>query len=225
MAKCHHKSDALLLHSKLEVPSVEALMACPLSKYIHFTANNCNYQGSRYELIANWVHPLLLKAKSEASKEDNTNWKQAMNGPFKEEYGQAAVKEIETLESMNAWEVVDRRELSNIIDSIWAFKLKCYPDGMPKKFKTWFCMQGDKQLKGIDFIETYAPVVQWMTVWLMLILEILLDLKSKQGDVTAAFLHSELDENEKVYVEMPLSIRKQGKVEAKEDTIWTASKF
>ena len=32
-------------------------------------------------------------------------------------------------------------------------------------------------------------------------------------------------ENEKVYVEMPLSIRKQGKVEAKEDTIWTASKF
>ena len=46
----------------------------------------------------------------------------------------------------------------------------------------------------------------------MLILEILLQLKSKQGDVTAAFLYSELDENEKVYVEMTLSFRKQGKV-------------
>jgi len=40
----------------------------------------------------------------------------------------------------------------------------------------------------------------------------LLDLKSKQGDVTAAFLHSELGENERVYVEMPLGFRKAGKV-------------
>ena len=118
---------------------MEALMACPLSKYIHFAANDCGYKGSRYELIANWVHPLFLKAKSEARKEDNPNWKQAMNGPFKEEYWKAAVKEIETLESMNAWEVVDRPEIGNIIDLIWAFKLKRYPDGMPKKFKARFC--------------------------------------------------------------------------------------
>jgi hypothetical protein len=46
-------------------------MACPFSKYIHFAANDCGYRGSRYELIANWVHPLFLKAKSEASKEDS----------------------------------------------------------------------------------------------------------------------------------------------------------
>jgi hypothetical protein len=46
----------------------------------------------------------------------------------------------------------------------------------------------------------------------MLILEVLLDLKSKQGDVTVAFLHGELGENEKVYVEMPLGFRKPGKV-------------
>ena len=107
MAKRCQETDTLLLHSELEVPSVEALMACLLSKYIHFTANDCGYKGLHYELIANWAHPLFLKAKSEASKEDNPNWKQAMNGPFKEEYWKAAVKEIETLESMNAWEVVD----------------------------------------------------------------------------------------------------------------------
>ena len=47
---------------------------------------------------------------------------------------------------------------------------------------------------------------------LMLILEISLQLKSKHSDVIAAFLHSELDENEKVYVKMPLSFRKEGKV-------------
>ena len=83
---------------------------------------------------------------------------------------------------------------------------------MIKKFKARFCARGDQQLEGIDFFETYAPVVQWTTVRMMLILEILLNLKSKQGGVTAAFLHAELGEDEKVYVEMPLGFRKQGKV-------------
>ncbi len=59
-----------------------------------FSANDCGYIGTRYELIANWVHPLILKARAEASKEDNPNWKQAMLGPFKEEYWKAAVKEM-----------------------------------------------------------------------------------------------------------------------------------
>jgi hypothetical protein len=85
MAKRRLQADALMQQSEMDIPTVEALMTCPLSKYIHFAANDCGYKGTRYELIANWVHPLFLKAKSEASKEDNPSWKQAMNGPFKEE--------------------------------------------------------------------------------------------------------------------------------------------
>ncbi len=45
------------------------------------------------------------------------------------------------------------------------------------------------QLEGVDFFETYAPVVQWTTIRLMFILEVILGLKSNQGDVLAAFLH------------------------------------
>jgi len=56
-------------------------------------------------------------------------------------------------------------------------------------------------LEGIDFFETYAPVVQWTTVRLMLILDVLLNLKSKQGDVTAAFLQAEIPDGEHVYVQ------------------------
>ena len=212
LEKRRKKTDELMLQAEMEVPTVEALMACPLSRFIHFAANDCGYSGSRYDLIANWVHPLFLKAKSEASKEDNPSWKQAMSGPFKKEYWDAAVKEIQTLESMDAWEIVDRSEATNVIDSIWAFKLKRFPDGMVKKFKARFCARGDQQLEGIDFFETYAPVVQWTTVRLMLILEILLQLKSMQGDVTCAFLHGELGPDEKVYVEMPLGFRQKGKV-------------
>ena len=100
----------------------------------------------------------------------------------------------------------------NVIDSTWAFKLKRYPDGLVKKFKARFCARGDQQIEGVDFFETYAPVVQWTTVRLMLILEVLLDLKSKQGDVPAAFLHANLEENKEVYVNMPRGFKKTGKV-------------
>ena len=194
------------------VPTVETLMASPISKFIQFAANDCGYGGTRREIITNWVHPLFLKAKTEASKEDNPNWRQAMNGPFREEYWNAACKEIDTLEEMNAWGVVDRPEDMNILEGIWAFKLKRFPDGMIKKFKARYCVRGDQQLEGIDFFETYAPVVQWTTVRMMLILEILLKLKSKQGDVTAAFLHADVGKDEDIYVEMPLGFRKKGKV-------------
>lgn len=103
-------------------------------------------------------------AKSEGGKEDNPNWKQAMNRPFNEEYWKAAIKKSKTVESMDTWEVVDRPNGINIIDLIWAFRLKCFPDGMPRKFKPWFCARGDQQLESIDFFETLAPVVQWKTV-------------------------------------------------------------
>ena len=45
----------------------------------------------------------------------------------------------------------------------------------------------------------------------MFILEVLLDLKSKQGDVTCAFLHADLAPDEEVYVEMPLGFNVKSK--------------
>ena len=58
------------------------------------------------------------------------------------------------------------------------------------------------QLEGIYFFETYAPVFQWTTVSLVIIIEVLLQLKSNKGDITAAFIHTKLEENEKVFFEM-----------------------
>ena len=67
------------------------------------------------------------------------------------------------------------------------------------------------QLKGIDFFETYAPVVQWATIWLMFILEVLLGLKSRQGDITCSFLHADLEPGKTVYIDMPLGFHAKSK--------------
>ena len=94
-----------------------------------------------------------------------------MNGPYADDYWKAAEAEIMTLESKDSWTVVERTDDMNVLPSTWAFKLKRFPDGTVKKFKGRFCARGDKQIEGIDFFETYSPVVQWTTIRLMLILE------------------------------------------------------
>jgi len=177
------------------IPTVADLMDSPLEKYITLASNDCGYCGTAEELIVSYIHPLFLKAHLAASKEDNPNWKQATQGKFENKYWKAMELEISTLEAINAWEVMEyaSKTMPNVIPLTWAFKCKQFPDGLIKKFKACFCAQSDMQLEGINFFETYAPVVQWTTICLMFILEVLLGLKSKQGDVICAFLHSNLE--------------------------------
>ena len=78
------------------------LMESTLDRFITLDTNDCDYEGTTKDLIVKWVHPLLLKAHSEASKEDNPNWNQAMNGHFAIEYWQYLCTEIETLEGMGS---------------------------------------------------------------------------------------------------------------------------
>ena len=155
------------------------------------------------------MHPLSLAAKANA--EDNPRWNEAMNGPNAEGFWDAMCKEVTTLtDQKDAWEVVSREAWMNVLPSTWAFKCKRFPDGLIKKLKARFCVRGDKQLEGVDFFETFAPVVSWSTIRLMLILSLVLGLATRQVDYTAAFLHAPIDED--VYVEMPRGFSEPGKV-------------
>ena len=132
----------------MEVLSVKYLKECPLTNFIHLAANECGFAGSREDLITGWIHPLFLKARAEASKDNNPTQGKAMKGDFKQDFWEAAEKEIKKLEKeTGAWEVVDRTEDMNVLGSIWAFKIKRFPDGLIKKFKARFCARGDQQLE------------------------------------------------------------------------------
>ena len=132
---------------------------------------------------------LALKANAE----DNPTWEQAKNGPDRDGYWTAAEEELETLEKKDAWEVVSREDWMKVLPSTWVFRCKRFPDGSVRKLKARFCVRGDRQVEGIDFFDTFAPVVNWTTVRLMLILSVILGLATKQVDYTAAFLHAPID--------------------------------
>ena len=56
-----------------DLPSIEGVLNIPLSKFINFLSENFGYTGTTHYLMINWVNPTSLKAKSDTSKEDNTN--------------------------------------------------------------------------------------------------------------------------------------------------------
>ena len=128
---------------------------------------------------------MLLSSKSNSA--DNPKWFEAMNGPFREQFAEAAGEEIKTLTEINAWDKVKRENWMNVLKSTWAFKIKRYPNGLIRKFKGRFCVRGDMQIEGVDFEETYASVVNWITVRTLLVLSQLLSLKTAKKVYTAAF--------------------------------------
>ena len=157
------------------------------------------------------IQPHALSVKARGNSEDNPSWDEAMKGPHQREYFQAAQVELHTLQNdLDCWELVERQPHMNVLPSTWAFKCKRFPDGRVKKFKARFCARGDRQKEGIDYFETWSPVVQWTTVRVMMILSAMLNLTTHQADITAAFVHAELPPEEEVYIHQPRGFYEPG---------------
>ncbi len=71
---------------------------------------------------------------------------------------------------------------------IWSFHHKSRPDWTISKYRS-----RGHQIEGINYWDTYAPVVSWCTVRLTLILSLLSSLKSQQVDYVSAYTQAPLD--------------------------------
>ena len=107
-----------------------------------------------------------LKA-SKGDDPDTPTWHQAMNSPQQDDWLEEACTEVKELEEHKTWTLWRRSDVpkaARVLPSTWVFKLKRFPDGRPKKFKARLCVQGDRQIEGIDYTDSYAPVVSWSTI-------------------------------------------------------------
>ena len=115
-----------------------------------------------------------------------------MLGPYKDKFIAGMEHELSQLWKKNTWIEVKRSELppdANIIKSTWAFKIARMPDGSVKKFRSRFCVRGDTQ---VDVFVTHAPVVQWSTIRMCLVLANQLDLRTRAIDISNAFIQADL---------------------------------
>jgi hypothetical protein len=75
------------------------------------------------------------------------------------------------------------------------------PDGSLKKYKARLCVNGSRQIQGIDYTESFTPVVQWSTIRMLNTLATMHNLKGKQIDFTQAFPQAKLKED--IYLRFP----------------------
>lgn len=110
---------------------------------------------------------------------------------------------------LNTWTLVPPTEDMNILDSRWVFKTKFNPDGTIDKRKSRLVVRGCHQEEGLDYLETFSPVVRTATIRLVLEVAIAKEWPLKQLDVSNAFLHGELQEP--VYMYQPAGFIDQAK--------------
>ncbi|GKA28071.1 ribonuclease H-like domain-containing protein [Tanacetum coccineum] len=106
-------------------------------------------------------HPMVTRSKVRIVKANpkynlhdlrDPNWKQAMCDEYK------------ALIDNNIWVLVPRPPNVNIVCSMWLYKHKYNADGSLNRYKARLVANGRSQQQGIDYDETFSPVVKPATI-------------------------------------------------------------
>jgi len=148
--------------------------------------------STRRSLNNFYEHMAFMSQVEPKSVEDvleDSNWVNAMH----EELNQFARNEV--------WILVPRTEEMNVIGTKWVLKNKLDEQGITVRNKARLVGKGYNQKEGINYGETYAPVVRLEAVRLSLAYACMNGFKLHQMDAKSTFLNGYIDEE--VYVSQP----------------------
>jgi len=114
---------------------------------------------------------------------------------------EAMKSEHQALLQNKTWHLVSPPKGKNIIDCKWVYRIKKKADGTVDRYKARLVAKGFKQRYGIDYEDTFGPVVKAATIRLVLSIAVSRRWSLRQLDVQNAFLHGVLEEE--VYMKQP----------------------
>jgi len=116
--------------------------------------------------------------------------------------------EFDALISNDTWTLCPRPLQHNVIRNKWVFKIKKKADGTIERFKARLVAKGFDQQSGVDYTETFSPVIKPSTIRIILAVAVQFEWDIRQLDVSNAFLHGNL--LEEVYMEQPQGFAAKG---------------
>ena len=159
----------------------------PISSYLSYDALSSLHKS----YVLNLSQVSEPKTYNQAIKHDC--WRNAMD------------QEIAALENTKTWVLTDLPYGKQPIGCKWVYKIKRHADGSTERYKARLVAKGYTQQEGLDYFETFSPVVKLTTVRLVLALAASKHWYLHQLDVNNAFLHGDLDEE--VYMSVPLGYK------------------
>jgi hypothetical protein len=177
--------------SHVTIPDHELLTHATLSdhKIKQFEEFNEHYNGTK-----NQIH--FLSFSTDISSNKVFTHKEAITQEDTLLFVEAMQKEVADHELGNHWTIVHCSTVPRIakpFQAILSFKCKRCPDGTLVKHKARQCAHGRMQQWGTNYWETYSPVVNMVTVRLILLLARICKLESKAIDFVLTFPQAEFD--------------------------------
>ena len=116
--------------------------------------------------------------------------------PDSEKWLQAMRSKMQSIYDTHVWNLVDLPEGAKVIGCKWVHKIK-----HDMTFKSRLVTKGFKQTHGIDYDETFSPIVMLKSIKILLAIAAYYDYESWKMDVKTAFLNGNLLED--VYKTQP----------------------
>lgn len=125
---------------------------------------------------------------------------EALNWPDREQWLEAIRDELQCFDDNDAWELTDAPKDSTIVKCRWVL-CKKYDSESKVRFRARLVAKGFSQKQGVDYMETFSPVIRHTILRLLFSLSVQLDLDVTHLDVKTAFLNGNLEET--IYMQKP----------------------
>ena len=108
----------------------------------------------------------------------------------------------------DTWEIFSRNEVPHgdeVLDSVWAMRRKRnLTTNEITKYKARLNVHGGMQTYGLNYLETYAPVVTWFSTRLLIITALLQNWSIRQVDFVMAYTQAPIEND--MYMALPAGI-------------------
>jgi hypothetical protein len=150
-------------------------------------------------------HPLIAFTAMSADP-DTMYLHEAMREPNKEQFLAAMEKEVSAHTEAGNFIIVPRHKVPQdvlVIPAVWQMKQKRRISTREVyKWKARLNFDGSKQVKGVNYWETYAPVASWSTIRFIPAMSIISNWHTKQLDFVLAFPQADVECDE-IYMKIP----------------------
>lgn len=132
---------------------------------------------------------------------DPSSVREALESPDRDSWIEAMRDELRAFEDNDAWVAVDALPSDKtLVQCKWVFKKKVNSDNSVR-YRARLVAKGFTQRPGIDYEETFSPVVRHSTLKLLFALSVQINLDITHLDVKTAFLNGHLKED--IYMVQP----------------------
>lgn len=149
-----------------ELNEIEACLALPEVLQLDVTNVTCHHMKTRSKTGTLKANPKYCLVADSSRDTEPSNMYKAIKNP---RWLHAMQGEVKALEENKTWVLGPRTQDINVVGAKQVFRVKLNGDGSTKRLKARLVAKGYKQQQGVDFSETFSPVIKPATVRLLLV--------------------------------------------------------